>query len=161
MLSDLGSSTSKVQNVPLNGGFWRRAVAYLFDLLFLELLFGVFLFLGATAVDLAEASDFQPLFFSESLASMTLSLVLLWVSLFLLYFTFFTHRGGQTPGKMLVRVRVVTRQNDEVTLLRALGRSAGYFLSSAFFGIGFMLAAFHPEKRALHDLLAGTRVIRT
>ena len=29
------------------------------------------------------------------------------------------------------------------------------------FGLGFLLAAFHPQGRALHDLLAGTVVVRS
>jgi uncharacterized RDD family membrane protein YckC len=146
---------------PSKGGFWRRAVAYLLDLLLVELIYGIFLFIGAKAVDLAEARDFDPIPYSETLAVMAFSLMLLWAALFLLYFTFFTYWGGQTPGKMLMRVRVVTKEYGDLTLLRAFGRTLCYFLSSAFFGLGYLLAAINHDKRALHDLLAGTYVIRT
>ena len=35
-------------------------------------------------------------------------------------------------------------------------RTVGYALSYAPLGAGFLMAAIHPEKRALHDLIAGT-----
>lgn len=145
---------------PIKGGFWRRAVAYTVDLLLLELIYGLFLFIGATAVDLAEASDFDSMLLGDTLAAMVFSFVLLWAALFLLYFTFFTYWGGQTPGKMLMRVRVVTKDFGDLTLLRAFGRSLCYFLSSFFLGLGFLMAAIDRDKRALHDFIAGTYVVR-
>jgi uncharacterized RDD family membrane protein YckC len=32
----------------------------------------------------------------------------------------------------------------------------GYTVSYLIIGCGFFMAAFHPQKKALHDLLAGT-----
>jgi uncharacterized RDD family membrane protein YckC len=43
---------------------------------------------------------------------------------------------------------------------QALARWASYLLSASLFGAGFLMAAFHPLKRTIHDLMAGTRVIR-
>ena len=153
-------STSTAPTVPLKGGFRRRAVAYTLDLLLLELIYGLFLFIGATAVDLAEAGDFDAMLLGDNLAAMALSFMLLWAALFLLYFTFFTYWGGQTPGKMLMRVRVVTKDFGNLTLLRAFARTLCYFLSSLFLGLGFLIAAFDRDKRALHDLIAKTYVVR-
>jgi len=31
---------------------------------------------------------------------------------------------------------------------------------SSFLGIGFIMIAFHGEKKGLHDLIAGTAVVR-
>ena len=145
---------------PTKGGFRRRAVAYTLDLLLLELIYGLFLFIGATAVDLAEAGDFDAMLLGDNLAAMALSFMLLWAALFLLYFTFFTYWGGQTPGKMLMRVRVVTKDFGNLTLLRAFARTLCYFLSSLFLGLGFLIAAFDRDKRALHDFIAKTYVVR-
>jgi len=144
----------------IRGGFRRRAVAYTLDLLLLELIYGLFLFIGATAVDLAEAGDFDAMLLGDNLAAMALSFMLLWAALFLLYFTFFTYWGGQTPGKMLMRVRVVTKDFGNLTLLRAFARTLCYFLSSLFLGLGFLIAAFDRDKRALHDFIAKTYVVR-
>lgn len=145
---------------PSKGGFWRRAVAYTLDLLLLELIYGLFLLIGASAVDLASAQDFGFALWDGSLVAMAGFFMTLWASLFLLYFTFFTYWGGQTPGKMLMRVRVVTKDFGDLTLLRAFGRSACYFLSSFFLGLGFLIVAIDRDKRALHDFIAKTYVVR-
>ena len=34
-------------------------------------------------------------------------------------------------------------------------------LSGAVLGVGFLLVLFRKDRRALHDLMAGTRVVRT
>jgi hypothetical protein len=38
-------------------------------------------------------------------------------------------------------------------------RTVGYVISTPFFSFGFVVALFHPESRALHDLLSGSVVI--
>ncbi|HKW91015.1 MAG TPA: RDD family protein [Methylomirabilota bacterium] len=65
---------------------------------------------------------------------------------------------GQTLGKMAVRVRVVTLDGGPLTLGRAIVRQIGYWISAVMLGIGYLVAAFRGDKRALHDLIAGTRV---
>lgn len=145
---------------PVPAGFWRRALAYLTDLFLTELVSAFLVSVRFLAVDLASAHEtgfgFMDLPEGDGIG---LSLFIGILS-FVLYFTFFTYWGGQTPGKMLMRARVVTTDLGEVSLPRALLRTVCYFASSFFFGLGFMIAAFNHEKRALHDLVAGTRVIR-
>jgi len=85
----------------------------------------------------------------------------LWLFLFILYFTFFYHYGGQTPGKMMMGLRVVTANLEELSLFQALFRTLSYFLSGFPLGIGFLMALLDQDKRALHDFIAGTRVVRT
>ena len=68
--------------------------------------------------------------------------------------------GGQTIGKMLVGARVVLVDGDPVPLGASLIRFLGYFLSSFPLGFGYLMAGFRRDKRALHDLIAGTRVDR-
>jgi uncharacterized RDD family membrane protein YckC len=76
------------------------------------------------------------------------------------YFVLAHGTGGQTPGKMLLGVRVVARSGDPVGYARALGRYLAAWLSALPLGLGFLLAACRADRRALHDLLAGTRVVR-
>ena len=74
-------------------------------------------------------------------------------------------RTGRTPGKALLRLSVVPAGPSEPTpgigLQRAFVRVLAYSLSGALLGIGFLLVLFRKDRRALHDLLAGTRVVRT
>jgi uncharacterized RDD family membrane protein YckC len=42
----------------------------------------------------------------------------------------------------------------------AIVRALGYMVSGALLGIGFLLVLFTSQKQGLHDLIAGTRVVR-
>ena len=45
--------------------------------------------------------------------------------------------------------------------LRAILReTVGKWISALILGIGFIMVAFHKEKRGLHDLIAGTWVVK-
>jgi uncharacterized RDD family membrane protein YckC len=61
---------------------------------------------------------------------------------------------------MALGLLVVRSDSERITYLRAFGRSFAELLSSFFFGVGYLLAAFDDEKRALHDHICDTRVIR-
>lgn len=76
------------------------------------------------------------------------------------YFTIFVGSCGQTPGKMLFRLKVVRADGQEMTYDRALLRSLCWILSLLLFGIGFLMIACTRQKRGLHDLLTGASVIR-
>lgn len=76
------------------------------------------------------------------------------------YKTIFVSQGGQTPGKMAAGIKVVTVAGDPVGVGRALVRAASEYLSAFTLSLGYFVAAL-PEKRALHDYIAGTRVVYT
>ena len=78
-----------------------------------------------------------------------------------LYFTLFVGSSGQTPGKKLFGLKIVRVNGLEMTYGRACLRSLCWILSLLLFSIGFLMIAFTRQKRGLHDILAGTRVIRT
>jgi uncharacterized RDD family membrane protein YckC len=67
---------------------------------------------------------------------------------------------GQTLGKMAVQIRVVMLDGGSLTLGTAVIRQLASWLSALIFGIGYLMAGLRADKRALHDLLAGTRVVR-
>jgi uncharacterized RDD family membrane protein YckC len=78
----------------------------------------------------------------------------------LVYAGYFTGLRGQTPGKMLIGLRVVDRAGDRPGLDRASLRAIlGVFgIAAALLGILPML--LDPARRALHDRVVRTRVIR-
>lgn len=151
---------STVPPSPQKAGFWWRSLAYSFDLMLLQFIYAFFIAIGMAAVDLSSVYNTGFELGDTSLVAMAGSFMGLWTILFILYFTFFTYWGGQTPGKMLMRLRVVTQKFEELSLLQALARSLSYFLSSLFLGVGFLIAAMNREKRALHDFIARTYVVR-
>lgn len=82
------------------------------------------------------------------------------MSLFLITYVWFWQRDGQTPGKKLSRIRVVDAQTLQLAPLWKLTlRFISYFISLITL-IGFFVGLFRKDKRALHDLLSGTAVIR-
>jgi uncharacterized RDD family membrane protein YckC len=78
------------------------------------------------------------------------------------YLTLFTAAGGQTIGKMAAGIRVVSSDVDQsrVPLGHAVVRAAAYLASALPAGLGFVPALFGGDRRALHDRIADTRVVK-
>ena len=77
------------------------------------------------------------------------------------YYVYFWGARGATPGKSLLGLTVVTESGETpIGYGRALLRLVGYAASSLLLGLGFLLIAFSPDRRGLHDRIAGTRVER-
>jgi uncharacterized RDD family membrane protein YckC len=82
------------------------------------------------------------------------------------YFASFVAAGGQTIGKMATGIRVVPTNagrdevDAQVPLGQAVVRAAAYLVSAAPAGLGFVAAFFSRGRRALHDRLADTRVVK-
>lgn len=97
-------------------------------------------------------------------ATMTLAYIMLIVFALLNYIALAAWTG-RTIGKWATGLRIVHADDKgvshEVGFTRVLLRhTIGYALSFITFGLGFLLAAFHPNGRALHDLIAGTIVVQ-
>jgi uncharacterized RDD family membrane protein YckC len=80
------------------------------------------------------------------------------------YLTMFTAAGGQTIGKMLAGTRVVpadpTLRSRRLPFGTAVVRTASCLVSLLPAGVGFFMALFRADGRALHDAVADTRVVR-
>jgi uncharacterized RDD family membrane protein YckC len=81
-----------------------------------------------------------------------------------LYMILLTWWTGQTLGKMLLGIRVVSaRQGDrrkQLTLGQVLLREViGKLLSAIVLGLGYLWVAWNPKKQGWHDLIAKTYVI--
>lgn len=66
---------------------------------------------------------------------------------------------GATLGKMAVGVRVVTADGGRLSFGRSAGRRFAKYLSGLVL-VGYIMAAFTSRKRALHDMIAATLVVR-
>ncbi len=68
---------------------------------------------------------------------------------------------GQTLGKWATGLRIERIDGEELGIGRALVRHfVGYPLSFLILGLGFLIAALTPSGRGLHDMIAGTIVVR-
>lgn len=95
---------------------------------------------------------FLPILASIGLAPLALALAAL-------YFVYFWGVRGATPGQELMGIEVVDESGTRlIGIPQAFMRLLGYGLSFALLGAGFLIVAF--GDRALHDRIAGTRVVR-
>jgi uncharacterized RDD family membrane protein YckC len=76
------------------------------------------------------------------------------------YLVTFTTAGGQTIGKMTFGLRVVADGDEGVPMAVAAGRALGAIASTLCLGAGLLPALLHEDRRAVHDRLAGTHVVR-
>jgi uncharacterized RDD family membrane protein YckC len=76
-----------------------------------------------------------------------------------LYLTGFTVGGGQTIGKMLMGIRVTGDDGRGVDMTGAVVRALGCIAAVATLGLLFVPALLTADRRAVHDRLAGTRVV--
>ena len=134
------------------GGFWARFAASLIDSVIITV---VNVAITTTLVGLAAASG-DP---SAGLASLALSYAA-GIAVGVAYEGYFLVNKGATPGKMAMGLRVVMASGGPITWGTAIGRYFGKMVSGIILGIGFLMAAWDPEKRTLHDRMVNTRVIK-
>lgn len=65
-----------------------------------------------------------------------------------------------TIGKRAMGLMVTDLNGERITFGRASGRYFSKILSGLFFGIGYLMVAFSEKKQGLHDMMAGTLVVR-
>ncbi len=133
------------------GGFWIRAVAKITDWILAGLLnYGI-----AIPLSFAIESSSNPM----AAAVLSLFKIVVSVGVSATYATYFVGRFGATPGKMACGLKIVCADGSRVSYARAFGRFCAEMLSGLLFYVGYIMAGFDDEKRALHDRICGTRVV--
>ena len=147
-------------------GFWIRFSARLLDGLFLLIVRGPLMVINATIVQMHPLPTPGSMGGLENTAQLGTFLtfeaayLLLGMILSLAYEVFFVGRFGGTPGKLLLHLRIVRSDFSRVTYSRAAIRFFGLLISDLTMYIGYIMVAFDPQRRALHDYIADTRVIK-
>jgi uncharacterized RDD family membrane protein YckC len=133
---------------PRYAGFWIRLLAHIVD------------FTIWNALELAVEYGITLPLHLNTLWQQGISVVATLVIPYL-YYVEWPLRKGATPGKRLCGIEVVDGNTGRpVSRGQAIGRLYAYLLSYALLGCGFLMVAFHPEKRGLHETLSGTRSLR-
>ena len=122
-------------------GFWVRAGCHAIDTAILLCGFGLLAWMLRAAG-----------------APKTVIQLLAWTA-YVSYHALFVARSGRTPGKAVGGLLVLTAKDTKVDPRAAWGRAVGRIASAFLFGTGFLMAAFTRDARALHDFIAGTRVV--
>ncbi|HLJ90907.1 MAG TPA: RDD family protein [Candidatus Angelobacter sp.] len=143
------------------GGFWIRFVAVIIDAIVLSFAaIPIWTVLGGMAA-LGSMGRIDP----ERLAGVMASSFGIFLPVFgainWLYDALLTSSTWQgTLGKRVLGLQVTDDQGNQISFLRATGRHFAKFLSGFLF-IGYIIAAFADRKKALHDFIAGTVVVRS
>lgn len=131
-------------------GFWIRVVAAIVDGIIVNVATGI---VGALfGVNTFTGTGFES---SSDGVQTVIGLLLFFIPtayhvVLLVYF-------GTTPGKKLFNIYVLdVNGKRKLTFGRALGRELSKFISLATLLIGYIMVGFREDKRALHDLMAGT-----
>jgi uncharacterized RDD family membrane protein YckC len=145
-------------------GFWRRIFAGVFDILLLLTTAMLLLLDIVVAMAVLEYYGWVGLGTPETGVTLWLILAVLWcgtsaILLPALYYTLAEGAYGQSLGKALFGIIVVTADGHSLGYGRAFARllTLPYALIPA--GLGLLWAALPPAKRAWHDYISATRVI--
>jgi uncharacterized RDD family membrane protein YckC len=115
-------------------GFWLRAIAILIDVILLNIV-----------LLLVKVNSY-----------LTITVIVSW-----LYFSLMESSPWQaTIGKKILGIKVTDLVGRRISFLRATGRYFAKIISAVIVFIGYIMAAFTEKKQALHDIIAGTLVIR-
>ena len=179
-IRDLDEAWKRAKSVSTPPGFWLRFLALTIDSNLTNLIFSVIVFCLTTVFGeqinekivqyilltsdprFANHSSQQAM---ESLAYTSIILGLLpilsllaWV----LYYVIFEWSSlNATPGKWVLGLDVARKDGEKISFSRALARALSKIISTIPFSVGFILCAFHPQKKSLHDIISGTIVRRT
>jgi uncharacterized RDD family membrane protein YckC len=166
---DPADQTSLVDLKGYYAGFISRAAAFLCDVAIISIIitltswisyvtlstFTTGSFFGISAEDIPMLEPVMSLFMRPGTAGLVILLFII------SYHTLFWFFAGQTPGKALLGLRVVTMEGKRVSILRGILRYFAYYLSAIPILLGFWWILVDDQRQGWHDKIARTVVIYT
>lgn len=77
------------------------------------------------------------------------------------YAVYFWSSSGQTPGKQVMKLKVVKADGGAIlTPGEAIVRYIGQIISAIPLALGYLWVLWDPKHEAWHDKIAGTKVIK-
>jgi uncharacterized RDD family membrane protein YckC len=149
-----------------NAGFVSRLIAFSIDLVILagiDALVIVFagLLLGFFGLDAALSAPRggESVMITILRVALIVSASLFNVVLISGYLLLFWLLAGQTPGKALIGLAVVSVTGEPITWWQAVRRLLGYWISALPFFLGFFWVLIDDRRQGWHDKFARTRVV--
>ena len=142
---------STVEQYREYAGFGSRLVASIIDGLLVSVVFWTAYFIFFT--DFQGSSDNIPVWY---LVFFLITYIIPW-----LYYALMEASSKQaTLGKMALGIKVTDEAGNRISFGKATGRHFGKILSALILYIGYIMIAFTGKKQGLHDILAGTLVVK-
>lgn len=168
--------------------FWQRAAAFVLDWMFIWIVVSIFAilitlgFLGVRRLEGKPMPDFQhynvtgfldpktETIDEKKLGEATVKVqtreeteaghIVQEIVLPVLYFGILLWKGkGRTPGKRIMKIRVVSLMHRHLSFWHSVERALGYAAAALEGGFGFIQFFFHPYRRCAQDRLAETIVV--
>ena len=130
--------------------FWQRFVAAFVDGIVVQIIAFAVAFPTGMALGAIRAQD------SAQLIGALIGLTVGWLYSALQE----SSESRATLGKKLVGLKVVDLSGEQISFMQATGRHFGKLISGLILLIGYLMQPFTEKKQALHDIMAGTLVIK-
>ncbi len=134
-------------------GFWLRLASVCVDAFLISVIIVVSVALVGSIVHSSMSTG-------TFLRFILLFMIGVFVITTILYFAWFNSNAKQSPGKKLFGIAVRDSNLRGIPFSQSLYRAIVYLFDYLIFGIGHLLIIFNPKKRALHDIVAKTVVVR-
>ena len=141
----------EAQNAVVYAGFWLRFWAYLIDIIVVWSLDHLLLKPIFKALNLSQYdfTIFSPITIGSAV-------------IFYLYFLLMTKYLGQTLGKMVLGLKVISLKEESLSwgtvfFREVVGR---FIVRTLMFGFTYILVGVLPKKQGLHDIFSDTSVIQ-
>ena len=155
VLDDIQQVSKSKQNQIHVIGFGRRFLALVIDgLIVVFVSYILAMLIGMIDVFLGGG------IYGESVVSWNIIIVVVMLLFSVFYFTGkWVQTTGQTLGKLLLNIKVVSADGSPLTFGKLFLRYFGYILSGAIASLGFIWVAIDKKRRGWHDMIAKTYVI--
>ena len=155
-------------------GFFVRANAFIIDNIILSICGALFLYVMSLAgmLDLTAVSEIVNQYIENPTSTELVSKALeipgmsafftIWSFVQAVYFIVFHAVWGATPGKKLLHIHVEMANGEKLSWAFSIFRFIASIVTQAtliFYGLGYLIVLIDPQKRALHDFIAQTRVV--
>ncbi|MDD5604744.1 MAG: RDD family protein [Dehalococcoidales bacterium] len=138
-------------------GFWRRLGAFLIDALIVGsmncVLTAPWRWIFSVSRPWHSEGWLNAFFYHDPFVGITVLIAAIYCVVFWLW-------RGQTPGKIVMNVKVLKEDGTPLTLSGAIVRFLGYMVCFMTLGIGFVILAFDERRQGLHDKIALTVVVK-
>jgi uncharacterized RDD family membrane protein YckC len=151
-------------------GFWLRLVAYIIDYIIIYVVQS-FIFipvLGLMGIsfaskmdDMGTMSDAETMGMVASMMAVAGATALLTTVIAILYWSLMESSKYQaTVGKIALGLKVTDLDGNSLDFVKSLIRNVCKIISGMILFIGYIMAGFTEKKQGLHDIIAGTLVVK-
>jgi uncharacterized RDD family membrane protein YckC len=151
-------------------GFWLRFVAYIIDyiiiyvvqsFIFIPVLGLLGITFAANMENVENMSDAEALGMFGSMMAVAGATALLTTVIAILYWSLMESSKFQaTVGKLALGLKVTDMEGKNLDLTKSLIRNVCKIISGMIIFIGYIMAGFTEKKQGLHDIIAGTLVVK-